>query len=80
MKTVIGWVVNGPIRKEQGDKEKPFQCAANRISVMEIEKLLVQQYNTDFPQHYYDDKDKMSEEDKQFMRSVKKTTTFLNGN
>ncbi|KAK0138800.1 hypothetical protein N1851_024662 [Merluccius polli] len=46
---------------------------------MEIEKLLAEQYNTDFPERKYDDKDEMSQEDKQFLQSVQKTTTFENG-
>ncbi|KAJ8413975.1 hypothetical protein AAFF_G00065730 [Aldrovandia affinis] len=78
VKTAIGWVVNGPIRKELSEKEKPPHCSVNRITVTEIEKLLVQQYNTDFPERNYDDKEEMSQEDKQFMQSVK-TTTFENG-
>ncbi|KAJ8390519.1 hypothetical protein AAFF_G00103160 [Aldrovandia affinis] len=79
VKTAIGWVVNGPTRKELSEKEKPPHCSVNRITVTEIEKLLVQQYNTDFPERNYDDKEEMSQEDKQFMQSVKKTTTFENG-
>ncbi|KAJ8403145.1 hypothetical protein AAFF_G00360610 [Aldrovandia affinis] len=79
VKTAIGWVVNGPIRKELSEKEKPPHCSVNRITVTEIEKLLIQQYNTDFPERNYDDKEEMSQEDKQFMQSVKKTTTFENG-
>lgn len=43
MKTAIGWVVNGSVRKEMDDamNETPT-CSVNRISVMEIEKQLVQ--------------------------------------
>ncbi|KAJ8391392.1 hypothetical protein AAFF_G00090220 [Aldrovandia affinis] len=61
VKTAIGWVVNGPIRKELSEKEKPPHCSVNRITVTEIEKLLVQQYNTDFPERNYDDKEEMSQ-------------------
>ncbi len=53
--------------------------SVNRVSVMEIEKLLVQQYNTDFPERNYDDREEMSCEDKQFLQSVQKTTIFENG-
>ncbi len=49
VKTAIGWVVNGPVRKELNDAmNKTPTFSVNRVSVMEIEKLLVQQYNTDF--------------------------------
>lgn len=80
VKTAIGWVVNGPVRKELNDAmNKTPTFSVNRISVMEIEKLLVQQYNTDFPERNYDDREEMSCEDKQFMQSVQKTTVFENG-
>lgn len=80
VKTAIGWVVNGPMRKElEVTENKPPQCSVNRISVMEVEKLLVQQYNTDFPERNYDDKEELSQEDKQFMQSVLKTATLENG-
>lgn len=80
MKTAIGWVVNGPVRKDLSDSEnEPSYFSVNRISLMEIEKLLVQQYNTDFPERKYDDKEEMSLEDKLFLRSVEKTTIFENG-
>ncbi|KAI2644916.1 DNA repair protein RecO [Labeo rohita] len=80
VKTAIGWVVNGPVRKDLNDSEnEPSHFSVNRISLMEIEKLLVQQYNTDFPERKYDDKEEMSLEDKQFLKSVEKTTIFENG-
>nr|XP_021329205.1 uncharacterized protein LOC110439111 [Danio rerio] len=80
VKTAIGWVVNGPVRKELKDSEnEPSHFSVNRISLMDIEKLLVQQYNTDFPERKYDDKEEMSVEDKQFLRSVEKTAIFENG-
>lgn len=80
VKTAIGWVVNGPIRKDLNDTEnEPTHLSVNRISLTEIEKLLVQQYNADFPERNYDDKEEMSQEDKQFLRSVEKTTIFENG-
>lgn len=77
VKTAIGWIVNGPMKKEVEDTEnKPPQCSVNRISVMETEKLLVQQYNTVFSECKYNDKEELSQEDKQFMQSVQKTTTL----
>ncbi|XDV45657.1 hypothetical protein PO909_013717 [Leuciscus waleckii] len=79
VKTAIGWVMNGPVRKELNDAmNKTPTFSVNRISVMEIEKLLVQQYNTDFPERNYDDREEMSCEDKQFLQSVQGTTIFEN--
>ena len=73
VKTAIGWVVNRPIRKLLKDTEnKPLYLAVNWISVMEIEKLLVEQYNTDFPERMYDDKDEMSQEENSFCSPYRK--------
>lgn len=81
VKTAIGWIVSGPTRKEQDDTEnKSKQCSVNRISVMEIEKMLVQQYNTDLTQCNYNEKEELSQEDKLFMKSVQNTTTLKNEN
>lgn len=80
VKTTTGWVVNGPIRKELNDtEEKESHFSVSRVSLMEVEKLLIQQYNTDFTEHNYDDKEELSQEDKQFLQSVKKTTKFEHG-
>ena len=62
-----------PIRKLLKDTEnKQLYLAVNWISVMEIEKLLVEQYNTDFPERMYDDKDEMSQEENSFCSLYRK--------
>ena len=76
VKTAIGWVVSGPTKKTENE---PSHASVNRISLMEIEDMLIQQYNTDFPERNYDDKEELSQEDKQFFQSVEKTTIFENG-
>lgn len=64
VKTTINWVVNGPIRKElNGTEDKEPHFSVSRISLVEVEKLLVQQYNIDFSERNYDDKEEMSQED-----------------
>lgn len=80
VKTVLGWIVNGP--KEESIKTgKPGiqSYTVNRISVEKIEDLLVKQFNLDFPERRYDDTPEMSQEDKQFMMSVTKSTKLLDG-
>ena len=80
VKTVLGWMVCGPAKKETIDpKMESAHYSVNRISVLELEQLMVRQYNTDFPERRYDDKEEMSQEDKQFMHSVQKTTKFVDG-
>lgn len=71
VKNSIGWVVNGPIRKEINNTENESQhFSVNRISLKEVEKLLVQQCNTDFSERNYDDKEEMSQEDKHFKKYI----------
>lgn len=80
MKTAIGWVVNGPVKKELQDTTNwTPHFSVNRISIVEIEKLLVEQYNSDFQELKYNEKEEMSQEDRHFMESVQRTTVFENG-
>ena len=50
VRTVLGWVVNGPLRGGENSKPKTgFSVAAvNRISVCKLEVMLNNQYNHDF--------------------------------
>lgn len=81
VKTVLGWMVCGPVKNDRmtSSTDETTHYSVNRMSVMEIEQLVVQQYNTDFPEHHYDDKEEISQEDEQFMLSVQKTTRFVDG-
>lgn len=40
---------------------------ANRISASDLTRMLVQQYNRDFPEKEYKEKTEMSQEEKRFM-------------
>lgn len=73
VKTVLGWMVCGAADNSS------VHYKVNQISLTEIEQLLVQQYNTDFPEKHCDDKAEMSQEDKQFMQSVQKTAKCVDG-
>ncbi|XP_039509456.1 uncharacterized protein LOC120464180 [Pimephales promelas] len=81
VKTALGWVVNGPIKKESNtsQRSKLPHHSVNRLSVVEIEQLLIQQYNTDYPERQYEEKEVMSLEDKQFMQVVQEKTKFEDG-
>lgn len=56
-----------------------YPVAVNRISVEAVEKLLIQQYVVDFPEHCCSDKVEMSQEDKQFIASVSGSVQHVNG-
>ncbi|TWW61438.1 hypothetical protein D4764_04G0000850 [Takifugu flavidus] len=80
VKTVLGWMVCGPVTNENTlFRGKTAHYGVNRVAVEEVEQLLIQQYNKDFPERLYDDKEEMSQEDKLFMQSVQKTTKFTDG-
>lgn len=73
-------VINGPMRKElESSENKQPQCSVNKISVTEVEKLLVQQYNADFLERNYNDKEELSENDQHFMQSVQKSAVLEDG-
>lgn len=50
MRTALGWVVNGPLRSLRMESDTGESDTVYRLSVVEIEQLLKQQYNTDFPE------------------------------
>lgn len=71
VKTALRWVINGPLKKDDGpkmDKGKLQSHTANHILVSEIEELLVKQNNTDFPEWSCEEKEKMFQDDHKLMR------------
>ncbi|XP_034057151.1 uncharacterized protein LOC117536415 [Gymnodraco acuticeps] len=79
VRTLLGWVVNGPLR---GGNESGSSCptvTANRISIAHIEELLVKQYNHDFNEKSAEDKPEMSIEDLKFMQIANTSAELNNG-
>lgn len=87
VKTTLGWVVNGPLRKTSNYHESrqamsrhcSQRAAVNRVSVESVDRMLLQQYSHDFPEQVCEEKSEMSREDVQFMKSVAETITKING-
>lgn len=49
IRTVLGWIINGPLSGSSGALEMEFPSATvNRISVWKLEELLTSQYMHDF--------------------------------
>lgn len=48
VKTLLGWVINRPLRGSNGCQRNCSTIYANRISIIRLEELLVSQYNQDF--------------------------------
>ena len=66
--THLGWIVNGPLGiSSHVNKHGRPQITTNKILVARLGDLLIQQYNQDFPELSYEEKDKHSFEEKRFL-------------
>ncbi len=81
MRTLIGWVINGPL---SGNSVQ--QCGngyssvnVNRIGVDNLEELLLKQYNHDFSETFFDDKEEMSVEERKFIEIMKNSVQLKDG-
>lgn len=79
VRTPLGWVVNGPLRGSTTANRDILSHSVNRISVSNVENLLTQLYNADFPERRYEDKSEMSQEDHQFLDSVERSVYLVDG-
>lgn len=79
IKTILGWTINGPLRKMDITCTGKPVVTANRISVIKLENLLRQQIKMDFPEHRHEERTEMSKEDHKFMESVSKTVKLVDG-
>lgn len=66
MRTLLGWVINGPLGGCSEGVEKAT-VTVHIISLNDLQKLLVSQYNTDLNERVYDEKSEMSVDDKKFL-------------
>ena len=79
VKTLLGWVVNGPLNSPTSIDDECPTALVNRISIVHIEKLLENQYTHDFPEKAYEEKREMSVEDQKFMQIASSSVTLKNG-
>lgn len=78
VRTLLGWVVNGPLNVSTAvDEERPV-ALVNRISI-HLEKLLERQYAYDLPEKEYEEKVEMPADDQQFMQVASSSVTLQNG-
>ncbi len=81
VRTLIGWVINGPL---SGNSVQ--QCGngyssvnVNRIGVDNLEELLLKQYNHDFSETFFDDKEEMSVEERKFIEIMESSVQLKDG-
>ena len=80
VKTLVGWVVNGPLRGSKSSIDNDCQSATvNRISIANLETLLVNQYNHDFNEKASEEKREHSIEDKRFLEIASKSVSLVDG-
>lgn len=79
VKTILGWTINGPLRKLDSTRAGKPAVMANRISVTRVEDLLQQQLKLDFPEHQLKERVEMSKEDHKFMESVFTSVKVVDG-
>ncbi|XP_020556881.2 uncharacterized protein LOC110014410 [Oryzias latipes] len=79
VKTVLGWVVNGPLNGNSGVLEEcPHSATVNRISVNKLEELLSSQYSYEFNEKVSKDKE-MSREDVKFLNTLENSVMLIGG-
>ena len=78
VKTLLGWVINGPL----GGCSKGVEMATAtvyRISLVDLQQLLVSQYNTDFNEKAYEEKSELSINDKKFLNIANESVKVKEG-
>lgn len=80
VKTPLGWVLNGLMQETTCEAKGIHSCAVvNRISVANLNDLLIQQYQHDFPELKAEEKTEMSIADKRFMSIMESSKELRNG-
>lgn len=79
VRTLLGWVINGPLRNGNGDHGNRHTVHVNRISVVKLEELLISQYNQEFNEKALEEEHEMSMEDKKFMSIMEKSACMKDG-
>lgn len=68
VRTLLGWVIYGPLREEDGiTEENDCPATVNCISIVKLVELLVKQYNQDFSERTSKETEEMSREDVKFL-------------
>ncbi len=76
VKTLLGWIVNGPLRGVQTTGNAETSVYVNRISVANLEKLLISKYNQEFSEVTSEEKKELSMEDKTFLYIVNESAVL----
>ncbi|XP_072768487.1 uncharacterized protein [Nerophis lumbriciformis] len=71
VRTLLGWVIYGPLKGDDTSRHNGCPVAGvNRISILNLEELLVKQYNQDFSERSSKEIEEMSREEEKFLDIV----------
>lgn len=79
VRTLLGWVTNGPLGGGCSKGMDMAALTANRISLVDLQELMVSQYNTDFNEKAYEEKTEMSVDDKRFLNIASESVKVKEG-
>ncbi|XP_057687730.1 uncharacterized protein LOC130913275 [Corythoichthys intestinalis] len=81
VRTKVGWVLNGPLRagNDRRSSHVSSTITANRISLVHIEEMMIQQYNHDFNETTLKEQPEMSREDIKFMDIMHSSSVLKDG-
>lgn len=78
VKTVLGWVINGPLCQEIC--ETKYDAKSNFVRMdQNLDQIMLQHFNRDFNERVIEDVSEHSKEDKQFMKIVENSVHMENG-
>ena len=72
VKTLLGWVVNGPPNASTDPDDETPVAVVNRTSIVHLEKLNERQYINDFPENEYEEERQMSADDRKLLQRREK--------
>ncbi|KAJ8349548.1 hypothetical protein SKAU_G00246780 [Synaphobranchus kaupii] len=78
---LLEWVVNGLLHSEESsfNKQEQSHVFTNRIQVVNLNDLIVQQINHDFPGNLYEEKIEVSQEDKRLIKIMESSAELKDG-
>ncbi|XP_056022166.1 uncharacterized protein LOC125649571 [Ostrea edulis] len=79
VKTLLGWVINGPLEVIMNNDNYSTSVSVNRIDVRKLEEQICDQFNYDFSERIIDDVHEPSKNDRKFLERVSNSIRYENG-
>ncbi|XP_056001985.1 uncharacterized protein LOC125664373 [Ostrea edulis] len=79
VKTLLGWVINGPLEVITNNDNYSTSVSVDRIDVRKLEEQIRDQFNYDFSERTIDDVYEPSKNDRKFLERVSNSIRYENG-